>query len=233
MSRTLLSVAVAWFGASVASGDLIVAFQSKTSSGTVPAGLTGAGVIDTPLERGGGLKADSGGTFSSTGWTVEGDVATAIAAGDFLTWGFTSDAAYDLTDLGIRYDRTFSGPGSLAIDLSVNGGNFERVFSDDDVDATGETLSGIDLSRFSGVTSATFRLAGWDALLSTGLFEIENDFTIGGASYGIVVNGDVAGPAAVPEPGAALLLGLAGAGGWLLRRRTASPRGRRPLNADH
>ncbi|MFH5805067.1 PEP-CTERM sorting domain-containing protein [Alienimonas sp. DA493] len=223
--RVLSAVfAVAWLTANAAQADLIVAYESEYSFTPLPAGAAGAGVTGAPLARGPGLTETSGSTFRSEGWTTGGTKADAIAAGDFLTWGFASAVPYDFTDFSIQYGRSFAGPGVMAIDLAVNGGSFTQVFSDPAVSPDGETVSGIDLSAYQDVTSATFRLYGWGSLLSSGWFEVTNGFDVEGTSYAIVVNGNAAEPAAVPEPGSVLLLvlsGLAGAGG-LLRRRGAA-----------
>lgn len=77
----------------------------------------------------------------------------------------------------------------------MNGGAYQNVFNDALVNDAGEDVLNVDLSPFSNVTSATFRLFGAGASSGTGTFDIE---ALTGVSpeRGIVVNGI----AAVPEP---------------------------------
>jgi hypothetical protein len=100
----------------------------------------------------------------------------------------------------------------LEIRLSVNGGPFESIFLDDAVSDLGEDNLDIDLSGFTQVTSATFRLFGTGASSSGGTFDIE-PLTGVSPDRGIVVNGVTL----VPEP-SAIGLALAAAVAMALRR---------------
>jgi hypothetical protein len=187
------------------SGATIVAYDGSNSPTSAAAVELMPGVVDLGLSRGAGLTAGSGATFNSSGWTDETD--------DYLQWGWSLASPVDLTDLDLRYDRSTSGPSTVNIQLAVNGGTFQSVFTDASVLDTGEDALNIDLSGFTGVTSATFRLFGSGASSGTGTFDIE---PMSGVSpdRGIVVNG----VAAVPEPAGWTLAAL-GALTMLLQRR--------------
>ena len=159
------------------------------------------------LSRGAGLNAGSGSTFNSSGWNDE--------ATDYLEWGWSASQPIDLTDLDLRYDRSASGPASLEILLSVNGGAFTSIFSDPLVDEAGEDVVDIDLSAFTDVTSATFRLFGSGASSGSGTFDLEPLSGVTPAAA-IVVSGTAE---AVPEPSSQALALLAGLGLLIVRRR--------------
>ena len=180
----------------LARAGLIVAYNAANATGSAAASEVLPGVTPLDLSRGTGLSAGSGGTFNSSGWTDE--------LTDYLQWGWSASPPLSLTDLDLRYDRSASGPASLEIRLSANGGPFETVFVDSAVSEAGEDVLNIDLSRFAGVTSATFRLFGMGASSGTGTFDIE---PLSGVSpdRGIVVNGI----ATVPEPSAICLSAIA------------------------
>jgi hypothetical protein len=166
-----------------------------------------AGVTPLDLSRGAGLSAGSGATFNSSGWTDE--------ATDYLEWGWSASQPIDLTDLDLRYDRSASGPTMVDLQLSVNGGGFTSIFSDPSVNELGEDVLDIDLTAFTGVTSATFRLFGTVASSGSGTFDIEPLTGVTPAA-GIIVSGTAA---PIPEPGSQTLLVLAALGLLMLRRR--------------
>lgn len=192
-----IPVVAAVLSGQVASGGVIVAYDAANSPTTAPAAEVLGGVTPLDLSRGPGVSAGSGATFNTIGWTDE--------ATDYLEWGWSSSSPLQLTDLDLRYDRSASGPSMLEILLSVNGGAFNSIFLDNSVSESGEEALDIDLSSFSNVTSATFRLLGSGASSSTGTFDIE-PLTGISPDRGIVVNG----VAAVPEPGAIALFGVGG-----------------------
>jgi predicted extracellular nuclease len=157
---------------------------NSVNGSSVPPSSAGPGVTGLDLTRGSGINQNAGGTFNSNSWNGI-DLASAQTANDFLQWGFTSTTAYDLTDFDIRYDRSGTGPNSLAIQASINGGSFQTIFTDTNVNEAGENNLDIDLSAFDNVTSATFRLFAWGARSSQGTFDIEDIGT--GAGNGIRV----------------------------------------------
>jgi hypothetical protein len=94
------------------------------------------------------------------------------------------------------------GPTTLEIQLSINGGSYSTVFTDDAVadQDSPEVNHGINLSAFDNVTSATFRLFGFTPENSNGQFYIQNFASIEG-NRGIAVHGTLS---AIPEPAAVL-----------------------------
>jgi hypothetical protein len=164
-----------------------------------------AGISVTTYTRGSGLSpAGASSTFNSSGFTVGGTEANAVTNGDFITWGFTSATPFDLTDFGIRYDRSANGPSGIRIDFQANGGAFQTVLSDAAVSDLGETIIGTSLASFGNVTSGTFRLIGFGASATAGTFDFENDAAISSPDSSFQLNGT---PTAVPEPASAVIVG--------------------------
>ncbi len=214
---TLLAAASVTGLTTYANAAVVVGYTS-TAGATAPATTTGAGVTPAALARGSGIAAASGGTFNSNGFDIDNaTAAAAIADNDFLTFGFDSTTAYDLTDLDIRYDRSNTGPNQIVIQIDTGGG-FTTFYTDTDVNANGETVLDIDLSAFTNVTSADFRIVGFGATSTGGTFDPENDLAINNGES-IVVNGDVA--TVIPEPASIALLGLGGVTLLARRRRSA------------
>jgi hypothetical protein len=204
---TLAATLVALLNLTVgAQAGLLVAYDGANSTGALPASEFDPLLTPIDLMRGSGLNAGTGATYNSSGWTDE--------ATDYLEWGWSSSPPINLTDLDLRYDRSGSGPTSLDIQLSVNGGAYQTIYTDTDVLDTGEDALDIDLSSFLDVTSASFRLFGFGASSASGTFDIE---PLGGVTpdRGIVVNG----VAAVPEPSSLGLLLAAGLPLALIVRR--------------
>lgn len=182
-----LAMALGQEGASSAWAATIVGYDAANSTTSSVATEWISGVTPLALSRGSGLVAGSGATFNSSGWTGE--------ATDYLEWGWSASPAMDLQDLSVRYDRSTSGPAIVTLWLAVNGGPFQSVYQDADVDVNGEELVDLSLASFTNVTSATFRLTGANASGSTGTLDIEPLAGVTPAR-GIVVRGS----AVVPEP---------------------------------
>ena len=164
----------------VARADTILAYPPDNSpDGSVAVDVM-SGVTPLQLTRGDGLNAGSGNTYNSSGWNDE--------PADYLQWGWMSAVPIDLVDLDLRYDRSNSGPSTVDIQLSVDGGAFSSVFADGSVEAVGEDVLDVDLSGYTGVSSATFRLFGSGASAAGGTFDIE---ALTGVSppRGIIVSG--------------------------------------------
>ena len=161
----------------------------------------------TVYTRGSGVSVNAGGTFNSKGWEDGSDLNSAVAAGNYIDWGFTSVTGmqYDLTDFSVRYDRSGTGPVAGAIQLSVNGGAFSTVHFDGDINDAGEDNLGISLAGMDNVTSATFRFVGWGASSAAGTFDFENMAAVNGASFQLTGNAE-----AVPEPATMVVLAAAG-----------------------
>ncbi|NJL82199.1 MAG: hypothetical protein HC890_03120 [Chloroflexaceae bacterium] len=169
----------------------------SVNGASAPSNSPATGITGLDLTRGAGVNLNTGGTFNSNNWTIGGDLAAAITNNDFIQWGFTSTLAYDLSDLDIRYDRSGTGPNSIAIQGAINGGDFTTFFIDNSISEAGEDNLDIDLSSFDGVTSATFRLFGFNATSTAGTFDIE-DITVIAGTDGIIINGT---PSSTVNPG--------------------------------
>ncbi|MGL5083095.1 MAG: Ig-like domain-containing protein [Microcoleaceae cyanobacterium] len=168
----------------------ILTYTSASGISLAPS-TQGVGVTGLDLTRGSGIISATGSTFNSSGWNDSVDLPGAIANNDFLQWGFNSTTAYDLSDLDIRYDRSGTGPNQVNIQISVNGGAFQSFFSDSSVSDVGENNPDLNLSGFTNVTAATFRLYGFGATAAAGTFDIENALDFG--NTGIVLSGTESG----------------------------------------
>jgi hypothetical protein len=180
--------------------ELIVAYNvSPNTAGTIAASVAN-GVTPLPLSRTGVAQGNAE-SYDGTNFTTN---ATADLS-QYFQWGWsTSGTPRDLATLDIAYRRAnTNGPEALRIDLSVNGGAFQTVFSDNSIASQpqvgGEANPGIDLSSFDNVSSATFRLYAWAATGSSGRqLEIKPNAALA-YSDGIAVY-------AVPEPTTITLL---------------------------
>ena len=146
-----------------AHASIVVAYQSRNDPVGVPASETLAGVTSLSLTRGAGLELASGSTFNSRGWS-EDSLAAAIVAEDYLQWGWSDSAPLALDQLTLQYDRSSSGPAQIAIRLAINDSDdFQTLFTDSDVADDSSEWHTIDLAAWDLVTSARFRLYGWNA----------------------------------------------------------------------
>ncbi|MEM7317323.1 MAG: hypothetical protein AAF497_29710 [Planctomycetota bacterium] len=174
----------------------------------LPAAENQAFITPLLLSRGAGVTPNQGIAFNSSNWSLANTVD--LQSDKYIEWGWSaSTQAVDLTSMTLQYDVSGSGPSQLAIALSTNDGAFSTIFSDSSVDPSDETHT-IDLSSFDLVSSATFRLFGFDANSTGGTLDIE-EITPGGRR-GILIRGSVA----VPEPG---VFGLVCCGFAMIPRR--------------
>ncbi|MEM6939598.1 MAG: hypothetical protein AAF943_05535 [Pseudomonadota bacterium] len=220
MKSFLAAAAIVAGFATSAQAATLVAFDGVNGS-SVAASEEAAGVTGFNLGRSIGLIQNSGNTFNSRGWDEGTDKASALANNNAIFWGLTIDAnaPYDLTALEIDYDRSGTGPTSLAIDLFINGQNQGEIFSDPTVLDSGSQTALVDLTAFKNVTgSVFFRLLAWGATSSLGTFDIENDL---GNNRGIIVTGEVS-PIPLPAGLPLMLLGLGGVAA-LRMRKSRSP----------
>jgi hypothetical protein len=203
---------VGWTG--MANASIILEYTSINGS-NVTADVEGLSVTGIDLQRSIGLVQNTGSTFNSRDWQVNGTKADAVTASDFIYWGFDSTLAYDLTSISFAYDRSGTGPSSIAVDFFINNVLQAQIFEDLDVATNSTAMTTIDLSSYNNVTNGYFRLVGWNATSSAGTFDIENRLA---GDKGIILRGELT---AVPAPASILLLCLGLAGIGLIKRKNA------------
>lgn len=180
-------------------GDVIVAYESSNGADIQPS-HTGLGVVGNVVERGAGT-SQSGGTLFTTSGFANGTLGQAVALDDYIEWGFVGTQALDLTDIDIAYSRAHEGPSEISLQLNANNAGFVQVFSDTAVNfGLADVNLDIDLSAFQSITSAVFRLYGFDANSQGGTFVLENSAQI--ESSPGVFDGTIAvnGVVSTPEP---------------------------------
>lgn len=211
------------FGAVSASAQVtIVGYDSTNPNGQggdpspdLPAAESVSDVDPFLLSRGPGLTPNSGITFNSNDWSTSADLDTSST--DYVRWGWgPSTGVYDLENMTIQYDRSGDGPRQLAITVQINQSDIFTVFTDSNVNQGDETHT-IDLSSFENVSSAQFRLFGFDANSLGGTLDIERFNSDPEPSRGIVVRGYAV---AVPEPHAFVFMTAISIAFVSRRRRT-------------
>jgi hypothetical protein len=215
----IVPVAAVCLIASHAAGATIVIWPAAPNGATLPATTENPafGTNADDIGRGSGIVQAAGTTFNSSGFsTTAASFSDAVTEGDYLTFGFTTTTPVNLTDMDIRYDRSGTGPNNAQIQLSINGGAFTPVFTDNAVSDLGEDNLLISLAGFNNVTDADFRLPAFGATSGNGTFDIETINFAGGGTVGIEVRG-----VAVPEPTSVVLsvFGLLGISFSALRCR--------------
>ncbi|MEM7471664.1 MAG: VPLPA-CTERM sorting domain-containing protein [Pseudomonadota bacterium] len=227
----ILSYATAAILACVAptQADVVFAYNSTTAPDGIEATATGLGVTASKLERGSMLDEQASLTFNSKNWLRNGDRDMAFINGSYLQWGFESSTGYDLGTLSFGYDSSHNGPKSIALDANIDGTWYRNIFAASGLSHVGGLALGLDLSSFTGVTSATFYLLGWDAKKAKGTFDLEDTLADGTAvslTGAPVETADrfavrrAPQVAAVPLPaGLPLMLGALAVFGVLRRRR--------------
>lgn len=219
MKLLVAAAAAVLLTASQASALVIAAWDPEPTAGSVSAYSTGpgapaAGVTAGQLSRGPGLTRPAAvqtSSYNATGFLFGGSTqAQAVTAGDYFQFSFTSTTPYDLDYLAIHYGINQRGPRNQAVELSVDGGqSFSTVFTSTLAAGGSQMQYGIDLSAFDAVTSATFRLVGWNAVSGSSpvnrMTVRDGDDFIEGINAGIAIFGDAA---QVPVPAALPLMGL-------------------------
>jgi hypothetical protein len=200
---TAIAVGIVFTVASTSHADLVVGYDAADPG--IPSSLSpinGVNVTGGMLSRGAGLDYESGGgvDFNSSKWTNDPNNPD---LSDALFFSFTSTTAFDLTTLQIRGRASSDGPITFRLQVDVGQVNvFTTVGSDFVLTQNTDTDLLFDLSSLTGVSSAAFRLLGFNADNSgdPSQFRILDlgDY-IGQAD--LAVNGTIA---AVPEPSAIL-----------------------------
>ena len=231
MIRLLLGLTVSITLASVSHAAVIVAYDTTNPnfdpddpsqnqpSPNLPAADLAPGVTSLDLARGPGVAPALGIAFNSSGWSTA--LAPNIGGGDYISWGWSSSPAYDLDALFIEYDTSGAGPEQLVITAQFNAAPPLIVFQDFAVNPGDEELE-LDLTAFDAITSAEFRLFGYDADNLGGTLDIER-YDLDPTDFapfpdrGIILTGELT---AVPEPASFAVLGIVGSA-CLYRRRRA------------
>ncbi|MFA7235896.1 MAG: PEP-CTERM sorting domain-containing protein [Phycisphaeraceae bacterium] len=203
-------------------------FAATTSATGIasPIGLTrGSGIVTTGVTA--ATRAWGGVNMTTT------TSAAAIAANDFVSFGFTVADGYtiSLSSIDEFYRRKASGPSGGLWQYAINGGSFTDIApvsftSSSNAGATLSpfTLTGIsDLQDMSAGTSVTFRLALYGGTITTGDWYVYD--TANSTAPDLALNGTVVSPlddhgSAVPEPTTVALLAL-GTLALFQRRRAA------------
>ena len=180
----------------------IVGWTVRNTPGSLAATLAAPGVSGIDLSRGPGISyhsPDPDTKYNSKYFTTD----NRRNESDYLQWGFTSASPWDLTGVAVRaWSDTYLGRHRCAVLASFDGGDFVEVIPPPGVIFTEMTLEG-DLSAYTGVRSAVFRLYAWSAEVSHGAFALMNAPWWPEGEQAIRVTG-------IPEPGTLWLLALGG-----------------------
>ena len=198
-----------------ASADLIVEYDGiagTSQTGTI--GTLASSALD--LTRGAGINAATGDSFNSNNFD-SATLADAIAADEFLSFGFTPAAPVDLTDIQVALDRSNTGPTTVYLFSSIGGFTpGDQITSAAIPDPV--AIVNFDISSLTNVSTATeFRFYYAGATSGAGTSDIEDDLIGGSGNVGLQVNGVAA--AVIPEPSSMALLGLVGLAGIVRRRK--------------
>ena len=176
-----------------------------------PISDVGSGVTASQMARGSGIAyvADTVNPplmrdFMSSSWTSH---PTIPDVNDSFIFSFTSSAGYNLTELRMRGERNASGPKTfrLEVDLGPIDGIYAPVGSDFTLGDTSATDISFDLTSLDGVSTAAFRVLGFNSadsgsgslftMLDSGDYVGEADLAVWGVSV-------------IPEPSSFLFGGL-------------------------
>jgi hypothetical protein len=228
MKKIALVAALFAMTVGAANADVIVQYDTapSQSNATLTASTVDAAVSADLMAAGSGINAASGSTWNWNSWdTANTSFASAVAGGEFWSWGFDVTAAntsVDLSDFDIRLDRSGTGPDDFEIQASVNGGTPFSLLSFNYNDADlGVDFIGVSLASLPTLVtgdSVVFTLAAWNAEGSAGTFDLETIDFGGSDPRSLRINGTVT-TNSIPEPASVALIGLAFAGFGLIRRR--------------
>lgn len=212
----------------VASADVVVGWSMPTAfptgTGNVPTGTSylppgpnGAGVADQGANTGGSLLKSvhalaaatytspaGNGTqysFSSNNWSP----------GDYYEISFS---ATGFSGLSLSWDqaRSSTGPAAFKVMMSVGGGSFSQLQTYTVLQSGGGGAPGTwSTSTYNSLYTTTIgSLAGTDGASSVLIRFVNNEAAVSSSSGSNRIDSIVVSGTAVPAPGAAALLGLAG-----------------------
>lgn len=240
----LLALVLLVAPAPAAHAGLVARYDFAGKVGTeasVAAAATGTGVTGVDLTRGAGLVAEHGlNSFNSRSFTSSstgGTLAQAVAAADYLQFGFATAAGKqtDLTGLAFTSRRSATGPTGFEVRYSTDGFSTFAVLTSYSLSGTDNVRTTLDTSSVAGLQDLTgtvlFRIYGYGSTNGNGTYRLGVD---GGPTTSKPANLELSGTVAsvvtttaVPGPGV-LAIGLAGAAGLAVVRRRF---GRTPVAA--
>lgn len=194
--------------------DIITAYTSSLVESVVP-DVVATGVTGDNLVHGAGVTINNtGSAFIYQGWTTT-TLADATTGNDYFEWGFSSATAWNLSNLGLNFYRSSTGPPQARLQLQTNGGTFGDIYSTAAVPTSLSTSLSLSLTAYTNVTSAVFRLYAYDATAYAGTFRAANaaDLQVNSANHAIVLSG-----APIPKPSTLALLAVFFASLAVLRR---------------
>jgi len=222
MKKTLFgfAAAIGMAVSSACSADLVVEYDGLAGVSQSP--VTGIGITGIDLTRGAGITNTAGINFNSRDFSAA-SLADAITFNEYLSFGFTVNAGFQMsmTDIMVELDRSTTGPTAvyLLFDANNNGFDVGDLLGTDTIAATSSLFtfnSGLptNLDNSDGLNEFRFYFSGASSL--GGTMDIEDDDIGGGSgSVGLQLNGNIT---VIPEPNSALVLvGLASM--LLIRRR--------------
>jgi hypothetical protein len=224
-SMVLLFVAtLSFIKGGVANGDVILSWNTFGNLGTetTEGSVANLGVAAADLTLGVGVISDANGNrFGGRAWFDAGDsaagttLAESITGNDFFQFIMTPNAntSINLTSFDFRWDRSGTGPDSVALRSSLDGfaadlGQVTGMVSGGAATTTDRT---INLALNNITTGVTFRLYGFNATNSTGT----GGFDTNANAPNVILNGSIT---AVPEPSSVAMLGLIVMGTTWFRR---------------
>ena len=158
------------------------------------------GIMGTPLVRGPGINPSSlANAFSSNGFSTSANsIASAVAAGDYLSMSVNASPGYelDLQSLDLKFRSSGTGPDNYAIQYQVNSGPFIDILSSTFVPSSnGVNLPSVPLCTIPALqnllnnSTITIRIVLWGASSGGGTFAIGR--SLNATDNGLVVNGEL------------------------------------------